>query len=34
MKRLIVWMLMLMMLPVGPAFAKEKYWTVRELYDL
>ena len=34
MKRLLVWMLLLAMLPAGSAFAKEKYWTVRELYDM
>ena len=34
MKRLFVWMSLLVMLPVGSAFAREKHWTVRELYGL
>lgn len=34
MKRLIACILLLMMLPVGSAFAKEKDWTIRELYNL
>ena len=34
MKRILAGMILLVMLPAGSAFAKEKYWTVRKLYEL